>query len=77
MDIARTQILIDDEWIIETGSKNDGSNRKYYYLLHKHKSMRTMLTVPAPTEHERICASCNTRVPSHIAGFLMLCRWEA
>ena len=78
-------IPIEDDWYIETGEKLDDSGQMYFYLLHNHdhSGMRpiysidkTGITVPDPTERERICAGCNKRVPAHIAGLLMLCRWE-
>ena len=71
-----TFMTIDEDWIIESGIMNDGSNRTYHYLLHKHEKERSWITVPNPTDDERICTGCNTRVPPHLAGFLILCRWE-
>ena len=73
----RTLLTIEDDWIIESGPRHDGSNKMYHYLLHKHWDTRPGLTVPSPTEYERICVGCKTRVPLHLAGFLILCRWEA
>lgn len=81
-----TFIPIEDDWIIETGKKNNGSGGTYHYLLHKHhdndthgtysRSDRSAITIPDPTERQRICAGCNEVVPTHIAGLLILCRWE-
>ena len=82
-----TFIPIEDDWMIETGIKNDDSGRIYHYLLHKHdnaihSTYNTMhsiagITVPDQTESKRICAGRNKEVPAHIAGLLILCRWEA
>ena len=78
-----TFIPIEDDWIIETGVKNDDSGRTYHYLLHKHGDGThgtygvAGITIPAATERKRICAGCNKEVPTHIAGLLILCRWEA
>ena len=76
-----TLIPIDDDWYIETGYKHNPGKGRYYYLLHRHgrSNARTKhgLTIPNPDEHSRVCAECHEKVPPHVAGLLILCRWEA